>query len=248
MSASEFTPRQRLIFPLDVPDWSEASKLVDILKNEVGYFKVGLELFISAGPSAVRYLRDITAGRSGIFLDLKLHDIPATVGRAMAAAATLGADMVTVHACDGPSLIEAAKVRAGDTKVLGVTVLTSMDLSEDLGLRPECRDPLTLVELRARQAWAAGCDGLVCSGREVAVVRQALGSEPLLVTPGIRPAWSLVDGDDQKRVVTPARAISDGADFLVVGRPIRDAADPAEAAARVVEEIASAHDYQRRCC
>jgi len=240
MSERFLSPKERLIFPLDVPDWPAAARLAEQLKDSVGWFKVGLELFISSGPEAVRELKQITGGRTGIFLDLKLHDIPATVERAMAAAAELGADMVTVHACDGPGLIEAAKRRAGRTKVLGVTVLTSLDLSGELGLRPEYTDPMALVLLRAGQARQAGCDGLVCSGREAAAVRQALGPKPLIITPGIRPAWSLVAGDDQKRVVTPARAIADGADYLVVGRPIRDAADPVEAAAKVVAEIAGA--------
>ncbi len=234
------SPRERLVFPLDVPTWDEAVTLVKTLKDQVGLFKVGLELFISHGPEAVRELKTLTAGRTGIFLDLKLHDIPATVGRAMAAAAALGTDMVTVHSGDGPSLIKEAKVKAGRTKVLAVTVLTSLDLREELGLSQEYRDPMALVLLRARQAWSAGCDGLVCSGQEAGAVRRALGPEPLIVTPGIRPQWSLVDGDDQKRVVTPADAVRDGADYLVVGRPIRDAVDPARAAAMVVDEIAAA--------
>ncbi len=239
-SLRSFTPRQRLVFPLDVPDWASARDLVGTLKEEVGYFKIGLELFISEGPSAVKELRQMTEDRTGIFLDLKLHDIPATAGRAMAAASRLGADLVTVHAGDGGALIRSAKEMAGGTKVLGVTVLTSQDLSENLGLAAEYTEPMKLVLLRARLACEAGCDGLVCSGAEAAAVREAQGPGPLIVTPGIRPAWSLVEGDDQKRVVTPDKAIKAGADLLVVGRPIRDAADPAEAAARVVEEIEAA--------
>jgi len=244
MNLDHPTPRERLVFPLDAPDWDAAKALVTALKDEVVFFKIGLELFISHGPAAVREVKDLTAGRAGIFLDLKLHDIPATVGRAMASASKLGADLVTIHACDGPDLVREAKKAAGETKVLAVTVLTSLDLTENLGLAPEYTKPLALVVLRARQAWAAGCDGLVCSGRESAAVRQALGPGPLIITPGIRPEWSLVKGDDQKRVVTPAKAIEAGADLLVVGRPIRDAADPARAAARVVEEIAAACQSQ----
>lgn len=234
------TPRDRLIFPLDVPTWDEAAALVGRLMDHVGIFKIGLELFISHGPAAVREVKAMARGRVGVFLDLKLHDISATVGQAMAAASALGADMITVHACDGSGLIRAAKARAGGAKVLAVTVLTSLDLKEDLGLAKEYTDPLALVALRARSAYEAGCDGLVCSGREAEAVRRMLGPEPLIVTPGIRPAWSIVPGDDQKRVVTPAMAIEAGADYLVVGRPIREADDPARAADRVVEEIATA--------
>jgi len=240
LSKPALIPRERLVFPLDVPDWDQARSLVDLLYGVVGYFKVGLELFVRYGPEAVRDLSARTSGRAGIFLDLKLHDIPATVGRAMAAVSALGVDLVTVHAGDGRAMMRAAKASAGRTRVLGVTVLTSQDLKEDLGLAPEYEEPINLVLLRARMAWDAGCDGLVCSGKEAAEVRQALGPTPLIVAPGIRPAWSLVEGDDQKRIVTPARAVAAGADLLVVGRPIRDAKDPAEAAARVVEEIATA--------
>jgi len=237
MTTRNLEPRQRLVFPLDAPDWESARQLVRILKDEVGFFKIGLELFVSHGPAAVSELKDLTEGRAGVFLDLKLHDIPATVGRAMAAASKLGADLVTVHACDGPDLVAAAKKAAGRTKVLAVTVLTSLDLTENLGLAPEFTQPLALTMLRAGQALKAGGDGLVCSGREAAAIRRAFGPAPWIVTPGVRPAWSLVAGDDQKRVVTPAQATRAGADLLVVGRPIRDAEDPAEAARRVVEEI-----------
>ena len=240
MSQKEMTPRERLVFPLDVSDRSRARDLAEKLKDNVGFFKIGLELFISQGPDVVREIKEVAAGRAGIFLDLKLHDIPATVGRAMAAASELGADLVTVHTGDGRAIIRAAKDNAGRTGVLGVTVLTSLDLEEELGLAPEYVKPMNLVLLRAKLACEAGCDGLVCSGWEALAVREAIGPDPLIVTPGIRPAWSLVEGDDQKRVVTPARAIEAGSDLLVVGRPIREAPDPAEAAARVVAEIAAA--------
>jgi len=240
MAVRNLNPRQRLVFPLDAPDWESARKLVLLLKDEVGFFKVGLELFVSHGPAAVSELKTLTGGRAGVFLDLKLHDIPATVGRAMAVVSKLGADLVTVHACDGPDLVAAAKKAAGRTKVLAVTVLTSLDLTENLGLAPEFTQPLALTMLRAGQALNAGGDGLVCSGREAAAIRRAFGPDPWIVTPGVRPAWSLVAGDDQKRVVTPAQAIKAGADLLVIGRPIRDAEDPAEAARRVVEEIRTA--------
>lgn len=240
MQRRELSPRERLVFPLDVPDWDSARPLVEALKDEVGYFKIGLELFISRGPEAVRELKQITKGRTGLFLDLKLHDIPATVGRAMAQASKHGADLVTVHAADGGDIVRAAKAAAGNAKVLAVTVLTSVDLTENLGYAVEYTRPESLVLLRARIAREAGCDGFVCSGREVAEVRSVFGPEPLVVTPGIRPAWSLIEGDDQRRVVTPELAIKAGADLLVVGRPIRNAENPARAAADVVEEIARA--------
>ncbi|MBW1709836.1 MAG: orotidine-5'-phosphate decarboxylase [Deltaproteobacteria bacterium] len=219
-----------------------AKRLVEILKDNVGFFKIGLELFLKAGPAGVKEVKALISDSTGIFLDLKLHDIPNTVRGAMAAVQTMGADLVTVHAGEGQAMLRAAKEVPGPAKVLAVTVLTSLNLAEgqELGLAPEYTQPQALVLLRARHAQEAGCDGLVCSGQEAAVVREAVGPEMLIVTPGIRPAWSLMEGDDQKRVVTPAQAIRDGADYLVVGRPIREAPDPAQAAARVVEEIESA--------
>lgn len=237
---ASLTPKDRLVFPLDVPDWKTARPIVERLKGEVGFFKVGLELFFSEGPGAVRELAGLIEGTAGIFLDLKLHDIPATVGRAMSVVSSLKVDLVTVHVEGGTAMLEAAKASAGSTRVLGVTVLTSLDLSEEIGLAPQYTDPLNLVLLRARRAVKAGCDGLVCSGAEAAAVREAVGPRPLIVTPGIRPAWSLVEGDDQKRVMTPAEAIAAGSDFLVVGRPIRDAEDQALAAFQVVTEIQEA--------
>ncbi len=242
MNRNPITPRQRLIFPLDVPDIKAARRLVEILKDKVGFFKIGLELFCREGPAAVEQVKKLTRGRAGIFLDLKLHDIPNTVRGAMAAVQAMGVDLVTVHAGEGQAMLRAAKEVPGEAKVLAVTVLTSLNLAEGraLGLAPEYTRPRALVLLRAEHARQAGCDGVVCSGREAAAVREVVGHEMLIVTPGIRPAWSLMENDDQERIVTPARAVRDGADYLVVGRPIREAPDPAQAAARVVEEIDSA--------
>ena len=235
-------PKDYLIFPLDVPDYDKAMDYVDALKDHVGLFKVGLELFISQGP---RILESIThAGGAGIFLDLKLHDIPATVTRAFLAASTHRPAFVTVH-CDGGRdiLTGVAEHNPAGTRILAVTVLTSIN-SEHLslmGYRQEYVDDLSkLVLLKARLARDAGCHGIVCSGHEVANVKRELGPDLIVVTPGIRPAWSLVGKDDQQRVVTPKTAIERGADYLVVGRPIRDAPDPAAAASKVVEEIESA--------
>ncbi|MBW2092289.1 MAG: orotidine-5'-phosphate decarboxylase [Deltaproteobacteria bacterium] len=241
MKRTEIKPRDRLIFPLDVPDSDSAIHLVERLRDQVGFFKIGLELFCREGPAIVKEVKALTSGRTGIFLDLKLHDIPNTVRGAMAAVQAMGVDLVTVHAGEGQGMLRAAKEVPGETKVLAVTVLTSLNLAggRDLGLALEYTQPQALVLLRARHARQAGCDGVVCSGQETAAVRDAVGPEMLIVTPGIRPSWSVMEKDDQKRIVTPAQAIRDGADYLVVGRPIREASDPAKAAARVVEEIAS---------
>lgn len=226
-----------LIFPLDVSTRQDALRLVEILKDDVGLFKVGLELFISQGPEILKSIRNVTG--AGIFLDLKLHDIPATVNRAFLAASSYSPRFVTVHCDAGDSVLRDVASNNPATSILGITLLTSLNSRnlEILGFREEyTKDLLKLVLLRARIAKEAGCHGIVCSGREVAAVKKEL-PDMIAVTPGIRPAWSLVGKDDQKRIVTPADAVQSGADFIVVGRPIRDARDPAEAAKRVAEEI-----------
>ncbi|PIP37529.1 MAG: orotidine-5'-phosphate decarboxylase [Desulfobacterales bacterium CG23_combo_of_CG06-09_8_20_14_all_51_8] len=235
------TPRDYIIFPLDVPTVGEASHYVERLSESVGMFKVGLELFIQAGPEIIRRIQG--AGRAEIFLDLKLHDIPATVERAMARAADLGVKFVTVH-CGETSRMLAAAVEGGGgaVGVLGVTALTSVS-SEDIaaaGFKDEyAADMALLVKKRAEMAKDAGCAGVVCSGREVKTIKAAFGPDFLAVTPGIRPAWQAGE-DDQRRIVTPGEAVREGADYLVIGRPIRDADDPAAAAARIAEEISEA--------
>lgn len=239
--ATQRAPKDYIIFPLDVPSEGEAERYIDLLAGSVGMFKVGLELFIQAGPAVVR--RIVSAGGK-VFLDLKLHDIPATVGRAMARAADLGASLATVHCGESKSMLEAAVEGAdGKVSVLGVTVLTSVS-SEDIrqaGFRSGLSENLQeLVFRRAAMAHAAGCAGVVCSPLEVRGVRERFGSEFFAVTPGIRPSWEVVKGDDQQRVATPASAVADGADYLVIGRPIRDAKDPVAAADRIAEEIAGA--------
>ena len=206
------------------------------LNGHVGWFKVGLELFVSAGPSVLARLRDL-APETKIFLDLKLHDIPATVGLAAAAAARLGPEMFTVHAQGGLSMMRAAVDRAGSSTVLAVTVLTSLDPSSWEELTPEFRAPAALVGLLAERAQTAGCGGLVASGHELPSLRAAFPGMKLVV-PGLRPAWGRVAGDDQKRTATPREAVRDGADYLVIGRPIRDASDPVEAADRLAAELA----------
>ena len=228
-----------LIFPLDVSTRQVALRLVEVLKDDVGLVKVGLELFISQGPEILKSIRNVTG--AGIFLDLKLHDIPATVNRAFLAASSYSPRFVTVHCDAGDGVLKDVASNTPATSILGITLLTSLNSRnlEILGFREEyTKDLLKLVLLRARIAKEAGCHGIVCSGQEVAAVKKEL-PDMIAVTPGIRPAWSLVGKDDQKRIVTPAGAVQSGADFIVVGRPIRDAKDPAEAARRVAEEIES---------
>lgn len=231
---------ERLIFPLDMPQWAVAEKMVRSLNGHVGWFKVGLELFIAEGPTVLDRIRQL-APETRIFLDLKLHDIPATVGRAMAAACRWEVEMITVHSQGGDQMLQVAVERAeAKVTVLAVTVLTSLNPAQLTELTSEMRQPGVLVRHLAQRALAAGCHGLVASGHEVASLRDAFGDKPKLVIPGIRPAWSVVAGDDQKRTATPGEVVRDGADYLVVGRPIRDASDPAEAADRVVDELAAA--------
>jgi len=233
-------PRNYIIFPLDVATRPEAEHLVHRLAGHVGLFKVGLELFIRTGPALIQWIR--AQGDAGIFLDLKLHDIPMTVARAMEGIADMQVDLTTVHCGENAQMLEAAVTASqGRTKVLCVTVLTSVG-SEDLqqaGFVPElAQDVDALVQRRAGVARAAGCAGVVCSGWEAPSIKRAMGTDFLAVTPGIRPAWESVGPDDQRRVMTPAEAVRNGADYIVIGRPIRDAADPARAARQVAAEIA----------
>jgi orotidine-5'-phosphate decarboxylase len=221
----------RLIFPLDVNSLELALPWVTRLRGSVGVFKVGLELFSSAGPEAVRRVR--AESGAGVFLDVKLHDIPATVEGAARALREVGPAMLTVHTSGGKAMLEAAVRGAGPgVLVLGVTKLTSLEASVD-----------EVCEL-ARLAREAGCGGIVCSGAEAAAVRQAVGPGLRIVCPGVRPAGA--DRGDQARVVTPGSAIAAGADYLVCGRPIRDAADPVAAAHAVSDEIARALAHRAR--
>ena len=235
-------PKDYIAFPLDIPDYDEAVRFVRLLKDHVGLFKVGLELFISHGPKILKAINETASNK--IFLDLKLHDIPATVTRAFMAASRYNPEFVTVHCDQGEGVLKAvADNNPGNTKILAVTVLTSLnrDNLEKLGYeRKYVEDLSALVLMKARMAKEAGCHGIVCSGHEVSMVKKALGPDMIAVTPGIRPAWTVMEEDDQKRIVTPERAVRDGADYIVIGRPIRDAKDPAGAAQRVAQEIASA--------
>ena len=235
-------PKDYIIFPLDVPSIEAAARYVKLLSGSVGMFKVGLELFIESGPDIIRMIRE--TGGARIFLDLKLHDIPETVSRAVDRIAALNVDFATVHCGESSRMLEAA-VSAGRNRVgvLGVTVLTSVS-SGDIraaGFKDDMyADMSALVIKRAAMAKAAGCAGVVCSGLEVRMIKDRFGSDFIAVTPGIRPVGEGMPADDQKRVTTPAEAIRNGADFLVIGRPIRDASDPKGAAVRIAEEIAEA--------
>jgi orotidine-5'-phosphate decarboxylase len=231
-----------IIFPLDVASISEAKKYVELLAEEVGMFKVGLELFVHAGPEIIRFIHSKCAAR--VFLDLKLHDIPATVGRAMARIADLEVAFATVHVGETTRMLQAAvEGSGGKVGVLGVTLLTSVSAAdlESAGYRKDlCDDLLRTVMQRAQTAHAAGCAGVVCSGLETQPIKEKLGKNFLAVTPGIRPAWAIAEKEDQKRIATPVRAVAAGADYLVIGRPIRDAKDPRQAAARIAAEIEDA--------
>jgi len=234
--------KDRIIFPLDVPSMAAAKHYVGLLADCVGLFKVGLELFIRSGPEIVNYINE--SGAAGVFLDLKLHDIPATVGRAMEGIADLGVKFATVHCGESQKMLEAAVAGShGKVEILGVTVLTSVSAAdiETAGYQPDyCRDLPGLVLKRAGMAKTAGCAGIICSGLEASRIKGRFGRDFITVTPGIRPQWPLDESDDQARVTTPARAIKNGSDYLVIGRPIRDADDPVRAAVIVAEEIETA--------
>jgi len=228
-----------IIFPLDVPTEKAAKEYVELLSESVGMFKVGLELFIRSGPKIIDFIK--ASGNADVFLDLKLHDIPETVFRGMERIADLGVAFATVHCGETIRMLEAAVSGSkGRVGVLGVTLLTSA-ASEDImdaGFKKVFyEDLISLVVDRAAKAKAAGCVGIVCSGREVKMVKKTLGPDFIAVTPGIRPIWDEMETHDQKRVVTPAIAVKNGSDYLVIGRPIRDANNPKEAALRIAGEI-----------
>jgi len=233
-------PRHRLAFPLDYPTLADARRGAELVSASVGVLKVGLELFVREGPAAAKLGAGLDAA---VFLDLKLHDIPETVERAVASATALGVRYLTVHAAGGPKMLERAVARAERERtgleLLAVTVLTSLDEADLAAVG--CPDGPGVQALRlARLAVSVGVPGLVCSPAEVGTLRRELGPEVTLVTPGIRPGDQAKAADDQKRVGTPESAIRAGSSVLVVGRPIRDAADPALAARRVLDEIQQA--------
>jgi orotidine-5'-phosphate decarboxylase len=231
--------RARLVFPLDYPTLARATAGAKQVHESVGVLKVGLELFVAEGPPSIRLGAELGCD---VFLDLKLHDIPETVERAVAAAGQLGVRYLTVHTSGGPRMLEAAALRVErdrtGVQLLGVTLLTSLD-GADLQRMGISASPAEQAVRLARMAREVGINGFVCSVAELRPLRAELGDGAVLVTPGIRPKQSAT-ADDQKRIGTPSDAIRAGATLLVVGRPIRDAADPRAAAASVAREIAEA--------
>ncbi len=225
--------RERLIAALDVPTAAEARALAERLGDAVRFYKIGLELFTAGGYFEL--LQWLRARGCGVFADLKLYDIPETVRRAVANLRASGATFLTVHA--ERSILEAAAREKGDLKILAVTVLTSFDQHAiaEMGYAGSVED---LVLQRARAALAAGCDGVIASGLEAPRLKAEFGSKLLVVTPGVRPAGA--GAQDQKRVVDVSQAFANGADYIVVGRPIRDAADPRAAAEGIQASIAAA--------
>jgi orotidine-5'-phosphate decarboxylase len=224
--------KDRLIFAMDVPEAAQARSLADQLGDSVTFYKLGLELMMTGDYfDLIDWLVDRD---KKIFADLKFFDVPATVGRAVGRLASRGVSFTTVHGNQG--IMEAAAAAKGSLKILAVTALTSLDRGDldDLGFRCEVGE---LVLSRARRALEAGCDGIVASGLELVELRKILEHRLLIVTPGIRPVENRPE-DDQKRVVTVEQAFTDGADFIVVGRPIRNAPDPRAAAESIQESIA----------
>ena len=233
MTATTTTGRAPIAVALDTADLATATRWTTAVAPHVTTVKVGLELFSHEGPAAVEKVR--AAGDVDVFLDLKLHDIPNTVSGATRALAHLAPRYLTVHASGGPAMIAAAAHALPDTLVAGVTVLTSLS-ADELALLGIDGSPQDVVRRWARVAVDAGARALVCSPQEVALVRDAVGADIVLITPGVRPAGA--DLNDQARVATPEQALADGADLLVVGRPITGADDPAAAAAALRDALA----------
>jgi len=225
--------RDRLVVALDYPGRSEALTMAGRLRGSVGMFKIGKQLFTAEGPDLVRHL---TAAGDRAFLDLKFHDIPNTVAGAVESAIRLGVSLVNVHASGGPAMLKAAAqaARGSATRVLAVTVLTSL-APADLQAVGFAEPPDRLVVRLARLALDAGLDGVVAAPTEVALLRSELGRDFVILTPGIRLPGS--DTQDQVRVATPRQAIQDGADYIVVGRPITQAPDPAAAAREILRML-----------
>jgi len=225
--------RDRLIVALDVDSRERAQRLVDALTPHVGMFKVGKELFTAEGPEMVR---SIVAAGGRVFLDLKFHDIPNTVAKAVGTAAQLGAFFVTVHTSGGRAMLEAAAsaLPAEGTQLLGVTVLTSHteESLKEAGAAGTVAETVQRLALLARDS---GIDGVVCSPHEITLIRECAGDDLVIVTPGIRPKGSA--RGDQARVTTPLEARKMGCDYIVVGRPITEASSPADAAQAIVEEL-----------
>ncbi len=236
--AKRISERDRLIVALDVGDRASALNLVEQLSGQVGMFKIGLQLYTATGPDIVR---EIIAAGERVFLDLKFHDIPNTVAGAAQSATRLGVTIFNVHTLGGTEMMRAAAQAVGAMEseqppaVLGVTVLTSMNAGDlaNVGIARSVEDEVLRLATLARDA---GLAGVVASPREIRMIREQVAPDNFIIlTPGIRPLWSA--SGDQKRIATPARALGDGADYLVIGRAITDSANPRDAVARILEEI-----------
>jgi orotidine-5'-phosphate decarboxylase len=230
--------RKKIIFALDVHGLEDIDRWAEVLSGKVGMFKVGKELFTACGPAAVKAVQ-----RHGgqVFLDLKYHDIPNTVAKAMCEAARLGVHLTNLHALGGAEMMETAATAvhkefsgADRPRLLAVTILTSstVETLRQVGIEHSVQD---MVARLARLAKESGMDGVVASPLEIALIREVCGPDFLIVTPGVRPPFAAVD--DQKRIMTPAEAVSSGSDYLVIGRPIAKAADPVQAAEWIADEI-----------
>ena len=232
ISSKPIPVNERLIMALDLPSIEEAQALVIALGDSVVFYKVGMEIFMCGDYFG--FIEWLKQQGKKVFVDLKFFDVPATVGRAIAALSHKGVDLATIHGND--AIMEAAAANKGDLKVLAVTALTSLDRGDlnDLGFDCDIRD---LVLSRAKRALAIGCDGIVSSGLEVQMLREALDHKLLVITPGVRPVDNREE-DDQKRVVSVESAFQNGADYIVVGRPIRDAQDPRAMAQTIQSQIA----------
>jgi len=233
ISQKDIPTAERLIMALDFPSIDEAKAMVEELGDSVVFYKVGMEIFMSGDYFG--FIEWLKAKDKKIFVDLKFFDIPATVGRAIKALSGKGVDMATIHGND--SIMEAAAKDKGDLKVLAVTALTSLDRGDldDLGFQCNVQD---LVLSRAKRALTIGCDGIVSSGLEVPMLRKKLDHKLLVITPGVRRVDNRVE-DDQKRVVTVEQAFQNGADYIVIGRPIRDANNSKAMAEKIQQQIAS---------
>lgn len=238
--------KEKLIVALDVDSRTRAMELVNKLAGKVSLFKVGMELFYAEGPGMIR---DITAAGAKVFLDLKLHDIPNTVGRAARVLVRYGAAIINVHAAGGKDMMRAARESAAEEAqkqgvpmpmLVAVTVLTSIDQSAfycEMGLPGAIKDRVRAWALLSRES---GLDGVVCSPKEIALVREACGPDFKIITPGIRPAGA--EAGDQRRVMTPSEAVHAGANYIVIGRPITGAPDPVAAAMAIGKELDRAAD------
>jgi orotidine-5'-phosphate decarboxylase len=221
----------------------EARPFIESMKDNVGLFKIGLTLLMGEGVHVIKKIKEITGKENKFFLDVKFSDIPQQVGgiAAVLMSESKSVEFITVHLHEGEARIKETvkKFKTNETKILGVTVLTSRD-DNDLKEEGSSLTAEEMVLKRAGIAKRSDCSGVVCSGHEAKLVKAQYGQDFIVVTPGIRPAWSLIENDDQRRIMTPGNAISNGADYIVVGRPIYKAKDPVEAAQKIAGEIETA--------